>query len=73
MQASSKQGLAWRSAERRTAQCAKQEGFVSVEITPIYEQILKRLNNGVPIPCAIRRIKSRPTDKILEDITVANK
>jgi len=67
-------GTPWRSAETRTAQLATREGYVTVEITPIYDAKPKRLSDGTPIPTQVRRvIKSGPTGKILEDLTFDNK
>jgi DNA/RNA endonuclease G (NUC1) len=67
-------GSAWRSAETRTAQHAAREGYVEVEITPIYDSIPPRLSDGTPIPSQFRRvIKSGLTGNILEDIRFDNK
>jgi DNA/RNA endonuclease G (NUC1) len=67
-------GIPWRSAETRTAQFAIREGYVTVEITPIYDPKPTRLSDGTPIPSQFRRmIKSGLTGKVLEDITFDNK
>ena len=67
-------GKPWRSAERRTLQFAVREGYVTVEITPIYEPTPPRLTDGTPIPSQFRRmIQSGPTGKVLEDHTFDNK
>lgn len=67
-------GTPWRSAETRTSQLATREGYVTVEITPIYDAKPKRLSDGTPIPTQVRRvIKSGPTGKVLEDLTFDNK
>ncbi|HEX8108465.1 MAG TPA: DNA/RNA non-specific endonuclease, partial [Kofleriaceae bacterium] len=67
-------GNAWRSAETRTAQFALQEGYVTVEITPIYDAQPPRLSDGTPIPRQFRRIiKSGPTGNVLENLLFDNK
>jgi DNA/RNA endonuclease G (NUC1) len=68
-------GQEWRSAERRTAKYAEDEGYVTVEIIPIYDVNPPRLQvNGTPIPRQILRIiKSGPTGRILESQLFENK
>ncbi|HEX8109148.1 MAG TPA: DNA/RNA non-specific endonuclease [Kofleriaceae bacterium] len=67
-------GSAWASAENRTAQFALQHGYVTVEITPIYDAQPPRLSDGTPIPRQFRRtIKSGPTGNVLEDLVFDNK
>ncbi len=67
-------GKLWRAAERRTLQLAVREGYVTVEVTPIYDASPPRLSDETPIPRQFRRmIKSGPTGKVLEDHTFDNK
>jgi DNA/RNA endonuclease G (NUC1) len=66
-------GPAWRAAETRTAQYALKEGYVTVEIEPIYDAKPKRLSDGTPIPSSFRRaIKSGLDGRVLEDLTFPN-
>ena len=74
MKKSLNQGAAWRSAETRTAKFAIQEGYVTVEVIPIYDEKPPRLRDGTPVPAKVRRIiKSGPTGRLMEDLTFDNK
>lgn len=66
-------GKPWRSAETRTTQFAVREGYVIVEVEPVYDNKPARLSDGTPIPSKVRRrIISGPTGQVLEDILFDN-
>jgi hypothetical protein len=62
------QGTAWRAAEARTAQLALEHGYVTVTVTPIYDEPPPRLSDGTPIPSQFRRtVVSGTTGEVLDD------
>ena len=67
-------GQAWRSAERRTAEFAARDGYVTVEIRPEYDATPQRLSDGTPIPGRIvRTIVSGKTGDVLESLAFSGK
>jgi DNA/RNA endonuclease G (NUC1) len=68
---------AWRAAERRANAWAADtannpDGYVLVEITPIYDSTPPRLRDGTPVPRAITRRVTMPDGRVLEEATWLN-
>ncbi len=60
---------AWRQAEERANQLARQHGYVDVKIDVIYDPDpakIKKLSDGTPIPKGFIRTVKAPDGKVLE-------
>jgi DNA/RNA endonuclease G (NUC1) len=66
------QGAAWRDAERRTFDLAREHGRVKVSVTPVYDAHPLQLPDGTPIPKEVVREVSLPDGTSLEKNTFAN-